>query len=136
MAMALLRSSIFVVRVADQDVPVGPSSFLQIVLSAADRAVDRLRAEARATSVARVMSGVSFARANVALPTHCLALMQNLSQEDQEQLARQLNELRNADMPESVKVLSLGLALMNAVGEAVLVAAVKSLASEIKEKPP
>jgi hypothetical protein len=59
--------------------------------------------------------------------------MQNLPPEDQEQLARELNALRAADMTDTVKVLNLGLALMNAVGEAVLVAAVRSLGAEIRD---
>lgn len=40
-AMAFFRSSLFVVRAGDRDVGVGPSGFLQIFLTAADRAVDR-----------------------------------------------------------------------------------------------
>ena len=67
-AMAFLRSAVFVVRAGDQDVGVGPSGFLQVVLNATDRAVDRRRAGARAHEVARAMSGVSFEKAAEALP--------------------------------------------------------------------
>src|SRR5262249_7596913 len=38
-AMAFFRTSLFIVRVADRDVGIGPSGFLQIFLAAADRAV-------------------------------------------------------------------------------------------------
>src|ERR1035437_234216 len=38
-AMAFFRTSLFVVRAGDRDVPVGPSGFLQIFLAAADPAV-------------------------------------------------------------------------------------------------
>jgi hypothetical protein len=67
-AMAFFRSSLFVVRAGDRDVGVGPSGFLQIFLTAADRAVDRKRAAARYDVVAEVMKGVDFNKALKALP--------------------------------------------------------------------
>jgi len=57
-AMAFFRTSLFVVRAGDRDVPVGPSGFLQIYLTADDRAVDRQRAAARSDAVVAVMEGV------------------------------------------------------------------------------
>jgi hypothetical protein len=74
-AMALFRSSLFNVRVGNQDVALGPSTFLSIILDAADREVDRVRARSRARSVDRTMRGVAFTSAHTALPTYCLALM-------------------------------------------------------------
>lgn len=44
---AFFRTSLFVVRAGDRDVGVGPSGFLQIYLSAADRSLDRRRAAVR-----------------------------------------------------------------------------------------
>jgi hypothetical protein len=61
-AMAFFRTSLFVVRAGDRDVGVGPSGFLQIFLSAADRAVDRQRAAARSDAVGVVMKGVKTPR--------------------------------------------------------------------------
>jgi hypothetical protein len=135
-SMALFRSSLFVVRAGGQDIGVGFSSFLAIVLSAADREVDRVRAQARAKAVDRIMRDVSFDKAADALTTHCLALMQNLSEEDQRAVARQVAELKTSSMDEDVKALSLGLLLMNVVGEHVLAAAVGSLALKIKNPRP
>src|SRR5215208_2956419 len=57
-AMAVFRSSLFVVRVEGQDVQVGPQSFLNAILKAADTAVDRGRAQARADDVRRAMKDV------------------------------------------------------------------------------
>jgi hypothetical protein len=79
------------------------------------------------------MEGVSFAKAYEALPAYCSALMQNLPQEDQAELARQITALNDTNMDERVKTLNLGLALMNAVGEDVLKAAVNSLGQNIRE---
>jgi hypothetical protein len=131
-AMAVFRSSLFVVRVGEQDVPVGPGAFLQIVLGACDRAVDRVRAAARADSVSRAMTGVDFKAAYAALPAFCLALMQNLPDDDQKALARQIQATDQSSMDPETKSLLLGLALMNAVGEGVLSSAVVSLAPQIK----
>src|ERR1700733_14296588 len=59
-AMAFFRTSLFIVRVGDRDVGVGPAGFLQIYLSAADRSVDRIRAQRRSETVGKIMEGVDF----------------------------------------------------------------------------
>jgi hypothetical protein len=77
-AMALFRTSLFIVHAGDKDIGIGPSSFLQVFLAAADREVDRARASVRASTVNDVMKDLDFAKALKALPPYCLALMQNL----------------------------------------------------------
>jgi hypothetical protein len=131
-AMAIFRSSLFIVRAGDQDVGVGPSGFLQVMLNAADRAVDRRRAGVRAGEVSRAMDGVMFGKAAEALPSYCLALMQNASEEEKVALANQVNLLRDARMEDRAKSLALGLALMNVVGRGVLEAAVLTLREDIR----
>jgi hypothetical protein len=131
-AIALFRSSLFVLRVGDQDVGIGPSTFLQNVLGAADRGVDRGRANARSKLDGEVMANVSFDKAHQSLPAFALGLMQNVDSEVQAQVGRQVDALRTATMPESAKVLLLGLLLMNIVGGEVLRSAVSSLGAEIK----
>lgn len=131
-AMALFRTSLFIVRVGGQDVGMGPAGFLQATLGAADRGVDRRRASDRAKRVPTIMQDVSFAKAHQALPAYCLALMQNLSSEEQAQLGRQIQAIRDATMEDFAKVLTLGLTLMNVVGEDVLAGAVSSLGDQIK----
>jgi hypothetical protein len=134
-AMAFFRTSIFVVRAGDRDVGVGPSGFLQIFLSAADRQVDRRRASVRSDAVAEVMKDVDFNKALKALPDYCLALMQNVSQEDQQELGRSLADLESSDAEPSVKSLLLGVELINVVGVDVLMTAVKSLGDQIRSAP-
>jgi hypothetical protein len=133
-SMALFRSALFTVRVGDQDVAVGPSSILQIVLATADRTVDRVRARARSIAVSNIMRGISFEKAHAALPAYCLALLQNPSAQDQEELARQIAALRDASMDDDVKGLLLGLALLNVVGEGVLMAAVETLRQDLSDQ--
>jgi len=131
-AMALFRSSLFTVHVGGKDIGVGPSSFLQIFRDAADRAVDRLRAQARSDQVAKIMQGISYAKAFEGLPLYCLTLMQNVPDDEQVSLRNSLKLLNNETMDEAIKVRILGLQLMNVVGPSVLTAAVKSLSDEIK----
>ena len=46
-AMALFRSSLFIVKVGGQDLGIGPGGVLQSLLAAADRGVDRWRGTQR-----------------------------------------------------------------------------------------
>ena len=131
-AMAAFRSSLFTVRVGDQDVGVGPQGLLQIILDAADRGVDRERAAGRAAEVATAMKDLSFQRAYIALPTLCLELMQNLPQDQQAALGDEIRKLKDAPMDEATKALVLGLKLMNVVGHPVLSAAITSAGPKIR----
>src|SRR2546421_449983 len=112
-SVALFRSSLMNVKVGDKDVVVGPSGLLQVLLSAADRAVDRRRGIAR-TAILKVMEGVDFEKAKSALPAYCLALMQNLPPEDQKALASQIKSIQEAvDITPTVKASLLGLSLID-----------------------
>ena len=133
--MAFFRTSLFVVRAGDRDVGVGPSGFLQIFLAAADRALDRKRAAARSDGVAAAMNGVDFNKALPALPPYCLALMQNVSPEDQQVLSKALDALQQSGAEPTVKALLLGLELINVVGLDVLTTAVESLGDQIRSAP-
>jgi hypothetical protein len=137
-AMAFFRSSFFVFRAGNQDVSVGPASVLQILLSALDSAVDRVRAEQRALAVAEIIKGVSFLKATDSLPMVAIALMRNLPREDSDRITnhiRLLTGTEGAQLPERAKAVALGLALMDAVGEKVLTSAVELMRSDIEEDP-
>jgi hypothetical protein len=135
-AMAFFRTSLFVVRVGDKDVGVGPSSFLQVFLAAADRSVDRLRAAVRAGAISKIMAGLDCDRTFEALPPYCLALMQNVPDDVQTELRRAVDELRSETSIEPpLRLRLLGLELVNVVGVDVLQTAVVSLGTEIKPKP-
>jgi hypothetical protein len=130
-AVAISRSSLFIVRIGNNDVGLGPSTILTSLLAAIDRVVDREQARHRALQVEKIMKGVSFKHAYEALPTYCLALMQNLPGEDQEALARTVMTLEQSDMEDDVKALALGIELMNLVGPDVLGVAVRTLGTRI-----
>lgn len=131
-AMALFRSSLFVRRIGDRDVGVGPSSFLQVFLNATDAEVDRRRAVVRADAVSRVMQNIDYKKAFDALPLYCIALMQNLPDESQRDLRKALELLDKDPMSADLKTRVLGLELVNVVGIAVLEQAVKSLGERIR----
>jgi hypothetical protein len=134
-AMALFRSSIFTIRVANADIGIGPAAFLQILLGATDRETDRARAKPRAVALEGIMKGISYARAKQALPALCFGLMQGLSAEEQAAFSSDVVGLDASAMDDVFKSYSLGLALMNLVGERVLREAVRMLRTEIGEKP-
>ena len=129
-SLAFFRAKIFTLRVGDSDVGVGPSFVLKIILKAADHAVDRKRAEPRARIVSDIMSPVSFEEAKFVLPTYCFAVMQNVTVEEQQRVALEIEALSSADMPDRVKALNLGLLLLNIVGAEVLEVAIKNLQEE------
>lgn len=131
-AMALFRTSLFTVHAGDRDIGVGPSSFLQIFREASDRAVDRLRAKARGDQVSKLMEGIAYEQASEGLPTYCLALMQNVPDDEQVKLQQSLALLDKAEIDPAIKVRILGLQLMNVVGPNVLIAAVESLRDKMK----
>ena len=135
-AVALFRSSIFKIKTTDGELSIGPAVVLDTILSASDRAVDRLMAGPRGVSVAQIMKDVSFERAKVALPSYCFALMQNVSHQEQKDIGDQVNALSSAAMDDRVRALNLGLALINLVGASVLTSAVNNLGPFIEGDPP
>ena len=123
-AMALFRSSLFIVRVHDQDVGIGPSSLLKSLLDAADRGVDRVRGTQRATEMEELLEGVSWERARTDLPALCLRLMQNSTLIEQDALAGAIRDIEAGDLDNDVRVLLVGLELLNLAGIGVLRGAV------------
>ncbi|MGB5723262.1 MAG: hypothetical protein WBM39_02515 [Parasphingorhabdus sp.] len=133
-AMAIFRSSIFTFRVGDRDLPAGPALILQILLDVADRAVDRKRAFARSKLVADKMKDVDFDKAKLALPTYSMALMQNVTSEEQSAIRTQVDALDASlsGIDKSVSSLILGLLILNVIGEEVLESAVDTLGARIQ----
>lgn len=133
-AMALFRTSLFFMRIGGRDVGIGPSTFLQVILSATDRDVDRRRAVDRAAAVTKALEGMEFDQIREALPRYCLTLMQNVSMEEEAEIERAVAEIAGSGMDSSLKANALGLSLMNVVGRNVLVAAAASVKSRIVQQ--
>jgi hypothetical protein len=131
-AMALFRSSLFTLRIGDEDVSIGPSVVLTSLLGVVDRAVDRRRATSRSKDVSRIMVKVSFTKARLALPVYCLQLMQNVPLDEQQKLRTAVDALGLMEMDDGLKSLNLGLLLMNTVGPTVLRTAVVNLGTKLE----
>lgn len=130
-AMALFRSSLFVVQIAGTQVPIGPVSFLQVILDAADNQVNRRLAADTGADMERFMAKVSFDKAKDALPAYCIALVQNMSQTDQQSLSDHVKAIGALGIDDGVKARLLGVVLDNVVGDDVLKEAVKDLSQSI-----
>lgn len=126
-AMAVFRSALFVVRLGNDDVGVGPIAFLNVILRAVDRGVDRKRASDREKAVVDIMRGLAYDEVKISLPAFAAQLMQNLSLQDVEELGKAVQETADPKLPENTRTLNLGLVLMDAVGEGVLRDAVRGL---------
>lgn len=130
-AIALFRTSLFVVRVDDKDFGIGPMTVLQVLLTATDRDVDRRRAVERAEEVARALRGLTFQQVCTALPRYALTLMQNVTEEERQRVLAAAEQIARSDMEDVVKVNCLGLKLMDIVGHTVLLTAAETLNTQV-----
>lgn len=131
-AMGVLRSSAFTMRVGKDDISIGPSALLQVMLSATDRAVDRARARVRAEMMARTMQALPFEQIEESLPQLAFTMMQNVSDQEKQGFADELSRLREKKMDPVAKSISLGLSLSNIVGQGVVDDAVTALRNTLK----
>ena len=142
-AMTFMRSSIFNIAIgSNQKVPVGPSVLLEVILSTADRGVDRKRAGERVNFIKSTMKGVSYEKAEQVLPQYCFSIMQNVGDKEREQIKARLEKVKSGmdlSTPSANRLQDaehrahlLGLALMTLVGPGVLKGAVDGLRAEIK----
>lgn len=131
-AMAFFRSGLFTARIGKTEIPAGPNLVLQVFLRALDRAYDRERSVPRSQAVCAIMRGLSFDAIKEALPSLCFDLMQNVSADEATAINTQASELSKAAMSNEARCLSLGLALINIVGEKTLRSAVEALGGDIR----
>jgi hypothetical protein len=123
-AMALFRSALFVVRIGTQDVAIGPASLLGALMNVADRGVDRARGRERAEEVSRLLKDVGWPQARTELPALCLGLMQNATALEKSALADAIRDIDAGELEDDVRVLLVGLELLNLAGIGVLTGAV------------
>ncbi|MFC4012774.1 hypothetical protein ACFOY2_36460 [Nonomuraea purpurea] len=136
---ALFRSSLFNVTVGNQVVGVGPSAVLTVLLSAADRAVDRGQAKIRSEQARRIMENYPFERGADALFQYSIATLQNFSPTETKAIEDRISSLRSgreSTLPDQVKSYLLGLALQTLVGAKTLRELVDSLRPVIEQAPP
>ncbi|MEU6724748.1 hypothetical protein ABZ917_13650 [Nonomuraea wenchangensis] len=136
---ALFRSSLFNVTVGNQVVGVGPSAVLTVLLSAADRAVDRGQAKIRSEQVRKIMDKYPFERGADALFQYSIATLQNFTPAETKAIEDRISSLRSgreSTLPDQLKSYLLGLTLQTLVGEKTLRELVESLRPVIEQPPP
>jgi len=127
-AAALFRSSLFVRRVGTDDVDVGPSSALKILLEVTDEAVDRGRGSAILSQAASIMRDVDVDQLG-AIAAACLHAMQSMSPERGLELGALLERIDNEHAEDApARRLAYGETLLKFFGEEVVRSAVKSVA--------
>ncbi len=129
--MALLRTD-YIIHVAGQDKAVKLSEVFQGAKQAADREVGRLRGVSRNNVIGRVMNGVSFDKAKEILPSYCIRLVPNLTEQEITDFADGVAKIQATNASDQFKANELGIGLLDLVGERVLTAAVRQLGEEIK----
>lgn len=134
-SMAVFRSSLFNVRVGDQEVGVGPAIILQTYLRVIDRRIDRVRSLERDKLANELASGLAFERSYESLPAYCLALMQNLSSGEQQQLATAVAAINGSHQTDDAKMRLLILELVKLTGDKVLRQAIDTLGESIRSTP-
>jgi hypothetical protein len=81
------------------------------------------------------MDGLTFDELRISLPAYAIGLMQNLSKADQDLLYDRIEDVRKSPQEDRMKVMSLGLLVLDAVGEAVLDEAVQTVRKELGHAP-
>lgn len=131
-SMVVLRSSIAVVKLGEQEVAAGPAAVVMATLTAIDRVIDRNQARRRSQHVAKVMKGVSFAKAYKILPSHCLRLLQSQPASIAEQLGVEVAKIAEVEADDQVKAYELGIVLMTIAGPVVLEESLTTLYEHVR----
>jgi hypothetical protein len=93
-ALALFRSSLFITKIGNTTVGIGPSAVLESLTGALDRDVDRKSARAiSAEHKSSQLAGLDPAAVMSTLPVLCLALMQNFPPGDAALLGSELTKV-------------------------------------------
>ncbi|HJT55499.1 MAG TPA: hypothetical protein VJ761_03315, partial [Ktedonobacteraceae bacterium] len=108
--------------------------FLESILSASKKEMDRQEIGVSARKVQDIMRDVKFEKAYESLPLYCLSLME-APRKQQLQLGKIVKNLHAQPMENLEKTTLLGIALIKIVGEQLLRQAVEDLGDRIKDTP-
>ncbi len=136
-AMLLFRSALFIVRVGEKDIPVGPAVVLQAVLGSLDRAIDRNLAADRDRFIAALSPTLPDAANRLRfLAGYCIGLMQNVPADEQKAIRDQI-ELVIGDKQNTPRdrLRLICLQLLTVVGREVLSKAIEQLRAGGEEVP-
>ncbi|MFO7565020.1 MAG: hypothetical protein R6X02_20410 [Enhygromyxa sp.] len=133
-AAIILRSRVFTARLGDEQVSIGPGYVVDQLLSIIDAQIDRRRALQRVQIVVEVMKDKDFDGSRIHSSTMITGSRQNLSLQEQKDLANQIREVVDRKIPDQEKSYALGFILLDFMGEEFLEAVAVNLPSV--ERPP
>lgn len=116
-ALTLFRTKLFTASFKDDAHAWGPSRLLEQLLGLADRQMDRRQAAERSRTASSAMADVSFEKAQSLLPSHAIALLEGVTDEDQERLAADVAALQaDQTLSDEAKAQLLGIAVIRLTG--------------------
>ncbi|HVI00581.1 MAG TPA: hypothetical protein VM869_17810 [Enhygromyxa sp.] len=116
-AAVILRSRVFTARLGDEHVSIGPGYVVDQLLGIIDAQIDRRRALQRVRIVVDVMKDKDFDGSRIHSSTMITGSRQNLSLQDQKELASQIREVDDRKIPDQEKAYALGFILLDFMGE-------------------
>jgi hypothetical protein len=128
-AALILRSRVFTARLGDEQVSIGPGYIVDQLLGIIDAQIDRRRALQRVSIVVGIMDGKDFDGSRIHAATMITGSRQNLSLQDQKDLANQIREVVDRKIPDQEKSYALGFILLDFMGEEFLQAVASKLPS-------
>jgi hypothetical protein len=135
-AALILRSRVFTARLGDEQVSIGPGYIVDQLLGIIDAQIDRRRALQRVSIVVSVMEGKEFDGSRIHAATMITGSRQNLSLQDQKDLANQIREVVDRKIPDQEKSYALGFILLDFMGEEFLQAVAARLPAVQVEPDP
>jgi hypothetical protein len=116
-AAVILRSRVFTARLGDEQVSIGPGYVVDQLLSIIDAQIDRRRALQRVQMVVDAMDGKDFEKAKTFASTMITGSRQNLTLQEQKDLAAQIREVQDRRISDQEKSFALGFILLDFMGE-------------------
>lgn len=126
-AAVILRSRVFTARLGDEQVSIGPGYVVDQLLGIIDAQIDRRRALQRVQIVVELMKGKDFDGSRIHSSTMITGSRQNLSLQEQKDLANQIREVVDRKIPDQEKSYALGFILLDFMGEEFLKAVAVNL---------
>lgn len=142
-AAVVLRSRVFTARLGDEQVSIGPGYVVDQLLAIIDRQIDRRRALQRVQIVVEAMDCKDFEKAKTFASTMITGSRQNLTLQEQKDLAAQIREVQDRRIGDQEKAYALGFILLDFMGEEFLDEIARRLPTlslpgepELRELPP
>ncbi|MFV8754555.1 hypothetical protein ACNOYE_28745 [Nannocystaceae bacterium ST9] len=116
-AAVILRSRVFTAQLGDEQVSIGPGYVVDQLLTIIDAQIDRRRALQRVQIVIEAMDAKDFEKAKTFASTMITGSRQNLTLQEQKDLAAQIREVQDRRISDQEKSYALGFILLDFMGE-------------------